>query len=93
MGRELGRAQDHLLLLIKSAQQRVASFLLEMAGQASAGNTIELPMTRQDIGDYLGLTMETVSRTFAHLEATTTIEVHSRQIVLRNRATLRQLNA
>ena len=93
MGRELERAQDHILLLIKSAQERVASFLLEMAGQTSAGNTIELPMTRQDIGDYLGLTIETVSRTFAHLEATATIEVHSRQIVLRNRATLRRLNA
>jgi hypothetical protein len=72
---------------------RVASFLLEMAGPASEGNTINLPMTRQDIGEYLGLTIETVSRTLAHLEATAAIEVHSRQIVLRDRSALRRLNA
>lgn len=93
IGHELERVQDHILLLIKSAQERVASFLLEMAGPASAGNTIELPMTRRDIGEYLGLTLETVSRTFAYLEATAAIEVHSRQIVLRNRSALRRLNA
>ncbi len=91
MGHELGRVQDHILLLIKSAEERVASFLLEMAGPAS--ETINLPMTRQDIGEYLGLTIETVSRTLAHLEATAAIEVHARQILLRNRSALRRLNA
>jgi CRP/FNR family nitrogen fixation transcriptional regulator len=91
IGHELGRVQDHILLLIKSAEERVASFLLEMAGPAS--ETINLPMTRQDIGEYLGLTIETVCRTLAHLEATAAIEVHSRQIVLRNRSALRRLNA
>jgi CRP/FNR family transcriptional regulator, nitrogen fixation regulation protein len=91
IGHELGRVQDHILLLIKSAEERVASFLLEMAGPAS--ETINLPMTRQDIGEYLGLTIETVSRTLAHLEATAAIEVHSRQILLRNRSALRRLNA
>jgi CRP/FNR family transcriptional regulator, nitrogen fixation regulation protein len=93
IGHELCRVQDHVLLLIKSAEERVVSFLLEMAGPASEGNTINLPMTRQDIGEYLGLTIETVSRTLAHLQATAAIEVHSRQIVLRNRAALRRLNA
>jgi CRP/FNR family transcriptional regulator, nitrogen fixation regulation protein len=93
IGHELDRAQDHILLLIKSAEERVASFLLEMAGPASEGNTINLPMTRQDIAEYLGLTIETVSRTLVHLEATAAIEVHSRQIVLRNRSALRRLNA
>ena len=91
IGHELKRVQDHILLLIKSAKERVASFLLEMP--VSKENTIELPMSRQDIGEYLGLTIETVCRTFAHLQATATIEVHSRQIVLRNRANLRRLNA
>jgi CRP/FNR family transcriptional regulator, nitrogen fixation regulation protein len=93
IGHELDRVQDHILLLIKSAEERVASFLLEMAGPASAGNTVELPMTRRDIGEYLGLTLETVSRTLAHLEATAAIGVQSRQIVLRNRSALRRLNA
>jgi CRP/FNR family nitrogen fixation transcriptional regulator len=61
-GRELCRVQDRILLLVKSAQERVASFLLEMAERVS-GNSIDLPMSRQDIADYLGLTNETVSRT------------------------------
>jgi CRP/FNR family nitrogen fixation transcriptional regulator len=91
MGHELGRVQDHILLLIKSAEERVASFLLEMAGPVS--ETIDLPMTRQDIGEYLGLTIETVSRTLAHLEATAAIEVHSRQIMLRDCSALRRLSA
>jgi CRP/FNR family transcriptional regulator, nitrogen fixation regulation protein len=92
-GRELRRAQDRTLLLIKSAQERVASFLLEMAGRAPAGNAIDLPMSRQDIADYLGLTIETVSRTLTSLENCATIEVpSSRRIVLRNQAALRRLN-
>ena len=70
---------------------RLRSFLLEIP--VSNGNTIELLMTRQDIGEYLGLTVESVSRTFAHLEATAAIDVHFRQIVLRSRASLRRLNA
>ena len=85
-GRELRRVQDHVLLLVKSAQERVASFLLEMAERARAGNIVELPMSRQDIADYLGLTIETVSRTLTGLESAAAIEVPtSRRIVLRNR--------
>ena len=92
-GRELRRVQDRVLLLVKSAQERVASFLLEMAERASAGNIVELPMSRQDIADYLGLTIETVSRTLTGLESAATIEVPtSRRIVLRNRSALSRLN-
>ena len=93
IGHELERVRDHVLLLIKNAEQRVASFLLEMAGPASEGNTINLPMTRQDIGEYLGLSIETVSRTLAHLEATAAIAVHIRQVMLRDCSALRRLNA
>jgi CRP-like cAMP-binding protein len=93
-GRELRRVQDHILLLIKSAHERLAAFLLEMADRVSGGNAIELPMSRQDIADYLGLTIETVSRTLTHMESLATIEVpSSRRIVLRNRAALSRLNA
>jgi len=93
-GRELSRVQDHILLLIKTAQERVAGFLLEMAERGSNGNSVELPMSRQDIADYLGLTIETVSRTLTNLENAAAIELpSSRRIVLRNRSALSRLNA
>ena len=86
---ELQRVQDHILLLIKTAQERVAGFLLEMAGRSPARNEVDLPMSRQDIADYLGLTIETVSRTLTQLENSAAIAVPtSRRIVLRNRGAL-----
>ena len=91
---ELRRSQDHLMLLIKSAHERVAGFLLEMAERLADNSAVELPMSRQDIADHLGLTIETVSRTLTHMENLATIEVAaSRRIVLRNRAALTRLNA
>jgi CRP-like cAMP-binding protein len=91
--RELRRVQDRILLLIKSAQERVAGFLLEMAKRAAGGNAIDLPMSRQDIADYLGLTIETVSRTLTSLETAATIDVPtSRRIVLRDRSALSRMN-
>ena len=91
---ELQRAHNHIMLLIKTAQERVAGFLLEMAARSGASNEIELPMSRQDIADYLGLTIETVSRTLTQLEISAVIAVPtSRRIVLRNRAALSRLNA
>ena len=93
-GRELRRVQDRVVLLVKSAQERVASFLLEMAERACDKNIVELPMSRQDIADYLGLTIETVSRTLTGLESAAAIEVlASRRIVLRNRSILNRLNS
>jgi CRP/FNR family transcriptional regulator, nitrogen fixation regulation protein len=91
---ELGRVQNHMLLLIRSAQERIAAFLLEMAERAPGADCVELPMSRQDIADYLGLTIETVSRTLTQLEAEATIALPtSRRVVLRNRSALKQLNA
>jgi CRP-like cAMP-binding protein len=93
-GRELQRVQDHILLLIKTAQERVAAFLLEMSERIKSNDEINLPMSRQDIADYLGLTIETVSRTLTSLESNAAIALPtSRRILLRNRAALRRLNA
>jgi len=89
------RAQEHMLLLgRKNAEERVASFLLRMAARTATGQAIELPMSRQDIADYLGLTIETVSRTLTILENRAAIELpSSRRIFVRSRSSLQQLNA
>jgi CRP/FNR family transcriptional regulator, nitrogen fixation regulation protein len=93
--RELQRVQDHMLVLgCMNAKQRVATFLLHMALRSSGEDEVELPMSRQDIADYLGLTIETVSRTMTQLENDAAIGLESsRRIVLRNRAALARLNA
>jgi CRP-like cAMP-binding protein len=91
---ELQRAQDHVMLLIKTAQERVAGFLVEMSSRNAGASEVDLPMSRQDIADYLGLTIETVSRTLTQLENSGTIAVStSRHIVLRSRRALNRLNA
>ena len=90
---ELRRVQGHVMLLIKTAQERVAGFLLEMAARTPGCTEVELPMSRQDIADYLGLTIETVSRTLTQLENSAAIAVPtSRRIILRNRAALTRMN-
>ena len=69
---ELAEAQEQILLLgRKTAMERIASFVLMLSDRAvrrgEASNPVELPMSRNDIGDYLGLTTETVSRTLTRL--------------------------
>ena len=67
--RELERTQEHLMLLgRRTACEKVASFLLDAANR-SGGEIIALPMGRQDMADYLGLTIETVSRMVTQLQA------------------------
>lgn len=61
--RSLGRAQEHLLLLGRqNAMERMAAFLIDLHERQDTGRFIDLPMQRNDIADYLGLTFETVSR-------------------------------
>jgi CRP/FNR family nitrogen fixation transcriptional regulator len=96
MMRSLERAQNHMLLLgRKSALEKVATFLLDIAERATDHGHIELPMSRVDIADHLGLTVETVSRSLTGLERRNIIALpaHRRSIVLRDRAALRRLEA
>lgn len=91
---DLSRAQDHILLLIKSAHERVGSFLLGIARRAKASTEVDLPMSRQDIADYLGLTIETVSRTLTNFETSGYISLPtSRHVVFRSRLGLERLSS
>ena len=70
---ELAVAQEQMLLLgRKTAREKVASFILMLSRRAvqrgQHGNPVSVPMSRNDIGDYLGLTTETVSRTITQLK-------------------------
>lgn len=65
----MAQAQEHLLVLGRqSAMERVAAFLVEMAERQGGLRQVDLPMSRLDIGEYLGLTIETVSRVFTRLK-------------------------
>jgi CRP/FNR family nitrogen fixation transcriptional regulator len=90
---ELDRAQKHVLLLgRKTACEKVASFLLDIAERAKA-RPAELPMGRQDMADYLGLTIETVSRMVTQLQSADIVEFPTcRQFSVKNRAALERLS-
>src|SRR5882672_8205932 len=92
---ELRHAEDHMLLLgRKNAMERVANFLLEMDRRLAGTGMVALPMCRRDIGDYLGLTLETVSRALSQLHGEGVLGFSgARQIVLRNRQHLRNMDA
>lgn len=91
---ELARAQTHMLLLGRAtACERVARFLLDMADRFR-GDLVALPMGRQDMADYLGLTIETVSRMLGRLQADGAVEfADCRHFRVRQRSSLTRLAA
>ncbi len=91
----LRRSEAHMLVLgRKSACERVAWFLMDMSERIPAPTCVTLPMSRQDIADFLGLTIETVSRTMTQLQDDGLIELAScRSVVLRDRQALLDLAA
>jgi CRP/FNR family transcriptional regulator, nitrogen fixation regulation protein len=92
----LQHAEDHMLLLgRKTSLERVAAFLLEMDRRLTATGVLALPMSRRDIADYLGLTLETVSRALSYLHGKGILGFlgqTQRQIVLLDRARLAELD-
>jgi CRP/FNR family transcriptional regulator, anaerobic regulatory protein len=96
---ELAAAQEQMMLLgRKTAHERIASFLLSLARRAERfggdSQRVQLPMTRTDIADYLGLTTETASRVFTSLKKRGYIELELAGCVrLADRDTLKELAA
>lgn len=83
---ELAAAQDQMMMLgRKSARERVVSFLLMLSNAAARRdmppNPVSVPMTRTDIADYLGLTIETVSRTLTQLKKQGLIELLDEKLI------------
>ncbi|MGO4386950.1 helix-turn-helix domain-containing protein [Microvirga sp. 2YAF29] len=95
MMQALGRAQSHMLLLgRKNALEKIATFLLVLSARLTENGHMDLPMSRIDIADHLGLTIETVSRSLTQLERQSIIELpaHRRSIILRDKAALERLD-
>lgn len=96
MSREIQSDQQLMLLLTKKpADERVASFLLNLSSRYSrrglSANALRLPMSRNDIGNYLGLAVETVSRIFTRLQASGVLEVQGKEIRVMRRDVLCQM--
>ena len=94
--RNLQHAEDHMLLLgRKTALEKVAAFLLEMDKRLGRPSVMILPMSRRDIADYLGLTLETVSRALSTLRNENMLRfdgLMQRRLVLLDRVALRELD-
>jgi CRP/FNR family nitrogen fixation transcriptional regulator len=80
--KEMIRAQQHLLVVGKqNALEKLAVFLVDLAERQGDLDLIDLPMTRTDIGDYLGMTIETVSRSLSKLRADGILRLRSSRSV------------
>jgi CRP/FNR family nitrogen fixation transcriptional regulator len=91
---QLGKVHGHLMLLgRKTAEEKLATFLLEMLERSPGPDVIDLSMSRTDIADYLGLTIETVSRTFSTLKQEGVIALPSAQhVVILDRDALEEMS-
>jgi len=96
-GNELVAAQEQMLLLgRKTARERLASFLIGLTRDGAPCGAprakLHLPMTRSDIADYLGLTIETVSRTFTKFRTEKLLALPSvSEVLILDRARLTRL--
>jgi CRP/FNR family transcriptional regulator, nitrogen fixation regulation protein len=90
---ELARAQEHVLLMSKSAKCRAATFLTDLWVRLGKAQYLDVPMSHQDIADYLGLTIETFSRSITDLERSGLIArvASPRRLLLQNHFGLRRV--
>lgn len=93
LGAEIHRDHGMMLLLgSMRAEDRVAAFLLNLsrrfARRGHSETCFHLPMNRQEIGNYLGLTLETVSRAFSHLASAGLIVIDNKEVEIKNLARL-----
>lgn len=96
MSREITQDQQVITLLSKSsAEERIAALLLSISSRNSrrqlSANAFRLPMSRTDIGNYLGLRIETVSRIFTRLQKQDVITVDKKEIRIKNMEQLRNI--
>lgn len=86
--KSLQQAEAHMILLgRRTALERVAAFIMEMDARTGGTGSVELPMSRRDIADYLGLTLETVSRSMSQLQNGRAMALSgARRLMLDNRA-------
>jgi CRP/FNR family nitrogen fixation transcriptional regulator len=91
---ELLRTQEHAMLISRSAHCRVANFLTNLWKRLGKAEYLDVPMSHQDIADYLGLKIETLSRTITDLERSGLItRVSTRRLLLRNRLALDRMGS
>jgi CRP/FNR family nitrogen fixation transcriptional regulator len=91
----LERSIEHALMLGRMmAAERVAGFLVDMDERMRRTGDLELPMTRRDIADYLGLTIETVSRIMSQLQSKGIVErSRARHLKVQRRSSLKALSS
>lgn len=89
------RSEDHALILARQgATERVVAFLLDFSDRLGSVDSVDLPMTRQDMADHLGLTIHTVSRTLSQLQSAGLVEARSsRHVRLIRRDRLERIRA
>lgn len=93
IGQSMNRDQKHIEILSKrNAHERMAIFLHQLSERyrqlGRSGERFLIPMSRDDIGSYLGLVIETVSRTLGKMQDDGLIEVNGREVVIRDMAKL-----
>ena len=96
MSREI--VADHQVMMLLGhmrSEERLAAFLLNLMkrlhSRGFSSTEVVLRMTRQEIGSYLGLTLETVSRLFSQLQDEGVLEVNQRRIRIKDQLALQQL--